>query len=797
MRTFRSQFSSPWARRRPHFAALEIAALILYLAAGSLPSRAVSACLAPPSGLVSWWPGDTNNDDIAGSNNPNASSAITLVPAEVLDGFSFGTNGYLQIPASPSLANQNFTWAAWVKPNGPGPNNDSYGSTIVEQDIDGYDLSVALFWRSSPDNRFVFVFGNTSTEMFTSTDTFTTGSFYHVAATYDGSVFRLFVNAVAEGSFAEAKSVPYSTNPWDIGSAGLNGISVDYPRTLNGVVDEVQAFDRALSQSELESIYNAGAAGECKNGEGTSPVTGTPVSEIVNAASYANPALPNSGVAQGSLFTIFGKNLGPSKSPSTAFPLSTTLGGVTISVSQDSTTVPAIPLFVGPTQINAIMPSTAPLGTDSVTVTYQGQTSTGSVQVVASSFGILTFNSSGNGQALSTNDSYALIDYNSVAHPGEYLTLWGTGLGAISGGDANPPPVGNITANNPIVYVGGTQVTPIYHGRSSCCGGVDQVIFTLPANVTGCNVPVAVQIGNTISNFVSVAIASSGSTCTDPGGLPYSDLASWGTQGSATIGNIVYEAYNDTSPSVLGILGGGGTAVSSGTEEIASFYKNQFTNLTALAPILNTGACTVYAFTGTSAPDPGVYSSTGLDAGTPLTATEGDEQGQIKESSTTGVYTELFDFPAGSLTFAGPGGKSVGAFDVTFPVGPENLNWSNESGISTIARSSGVKVTWTGADPGSTVQITGYSIGGASTSSAAGAGFTCTASGSAGEFTVPASILQALPASADFSNSILPIATGSLGISSRSAAVSFSAKGLDYGRAYTESEFSNSTVIYQ
>jgi uncharacterized protein (TIGR03437 family) len=94
--------------------------------------------------------------------------------------------------------------------------------------------------------------------------------------------------------------------------------------------------------------------------------------------------------------------------------------------------VAAIPLFVGPTQVNAIMPSNAPLGTDTVTVTYQGQSSTGTVQVVASSFGILTYNSSGTGQALSTNDSYALIDYNSVAHPGEISNLWGTGLGAIS-----------------------------------------------------------------------------------------------------------------------------------------------------------------------------------------------------------------------------------------------------------------------------------------------------------------------------------------------------------------------------
>jgi hypothetical protein len=219
--------------------------------------------------------------------------------------------------------------------------------------------------------------------------------------------------------------------------------------------------------------------------------------------------------------------------------------------------------------------------------------------------------------------------------------------------------------------------------------------------------------------------------------------------------------------------------------------------MTALTPILNTGACTVYTFVGTSVPSPGVYSSTGLDAGASLTVTDGDERGQIKESSTTGYYRDIYELPSGSATFTGAGGTSVGSFSATFPVGTPGLSWTNEGAISNITRSSGVNVTWTGAASGSTVQITGFSIGGASTSSAAGAGFTCSADGSAGQFTVPASILEALPASANFSSSILPIATGSLGIISTSTPVSFSATGVDFGRAYTESEFSNSTVIYQ
>src|SRR5437016_3299765 len=78
---------------------------------------------------------------------------------------------------------------------------------------------------------------------------------------------------------------------------------------------------------------------------------------VVNAASFAAPGLPGGGIARGSIFSIFGKNLGPTSSPMLAFPLVLNLGGASVKVSQGTTSVDAIPLFVSPGQINAIMPS--------------------------------------------------------------------------------------------------------------------------------------------------------------------------------------------------------------------------------------------------------------------------------------------------------------------------------------------------------------------------------------------------------------------------------------------------------
>ena len=66
-----------------------------------------------------------------------------------------------------------------------------------------------------------------------------------------------------------------------------------------------------------------------------------------------------------------------------------------------------------------------------------------------------------------------------AAHPGQVLTLWGTGLGAVSGKEADGPLPGNLDV--PVnVYVGTKLVTPTYKGRSGCCAGIDQVVFTVP-----------------------------------------------------------------------------------------------------------------------------------------------------------------------------------------------------------------------------------------------------------------------------------------------------------------------------
>ena len=243
---------------------------------------------------------------------------------------------------------------------------------------------------------------------------------------------------------------------------------------------------------------------------------------VKNAASYADPQLPNGPIAEGSIFNIFGSNLGPATlAYATSLPLPTTLSGTTINVTVGGTTVQCFMIYTSAGQVAAILPSNTPVGTGTITVSYNGTASaTAPITVDKGSFGIFTLNQQGSAQAVIQDANYQFNSATLAFQPGETVVLWGTGLGPITGSDATTPPSGNLPGINVSVTVGGAAAT--YAGRSGYAGD-DQVAFTIPAGVTGCNVPVAVAVSNgantVVSNWATMAIGTS-ATCSSPTGYP-------------------------------------------------------------------------------------------------------------------------------------------------------------------------------------------------------------------------------------------------------------------------------------
>ena len=234
---------------------------------------------------------------------------------------------------------------------------------------------------------------------------------------------------------------------------------------------------------------------------------------VLNTASFIVDGLPNSGVAQGSMFAVFGQNLGPDGLVRAAgFPLPTELAGTSMEVTVNGTVVTPFLLFTFSGQLAGVLPSDTPLGQGTLTVTFNGATSEPvAIEVVKSAFGMFTRNQAGFGPAIVQNfvsateaPTNALTE---AAAPGQAEILWGSGLGPITESDAGLPPVGNLPVEVKVL-VEGISVTPFYAGRSPQFPAVDQINFFVPAGIEGCYVPVAVKVDGVVSNYGTMAVAS-------------------------------------------------------------------------------------------------------------------------------------------------------------------------------------------------------------------------------------------------------------------------------------------------
>jgi uncharacterized protein (TIGR03437 family) len=496
---------------------------------------------------------------------------------------------------------------------------------------------------------------------------------------------------------------------------------------------------------------------------GASAVTNPTFTGIVNAANDIPPGFSNSGIAQGSIFVVYGSNLGPAALLQATLPLPTAagLGGTSISITAGSTAVPAPIIYTSGGQVAAIMPSTTPVGNGTLSLTFNGNTGATPVTVVASAFGISTINYSGSGPAVVTFGNNSVVSPTSPAKPGDTLVMYGTGLGPLPAGQSDN--VGAVEGNLPtpiVVFVGNIEALILYQGRTPTLTGLDQINFMVPTNAPlGCSVPVSVvTIGssaanNIPSNVPTISLASAdGIPCTDPTQIiPTSALSKNGLK-AAFVGlkqsvQLNFNGNPPTSSTTTNYKASAGFLQFSQAQE-----TQQFSGINS-EPTL--GTCLTGTIAGTGGGGNGGPVATYLDGGTSVTLIPPSGPQIILPSVSTGAYqnTSLTTgFPSGTWSFSnGAGGTAVGPLNFSFPI-PAQVTWTNEVSLSSgppIDRTQGLLITWSGGDAKGFVDIQGQGQIGSAQNTTFSYYFDCSAPTSASQFMIVPSILLPMPTGAN------------------------------------------------
>lgn len=198
------------------------------------------------SGAVSRWTFDDTVNDSWGSND-GGSSTSSGYTSNSIRGKAMQFNGTDDNITFPSLGTfSQYTISAWVQFNNPNDGDDDAMLTLRS------DNEVLL--RNNGAGTFEFIQIDSDNNGNTLLATIDNSGWHHVTCIWDGSNMKLYKNgAFIESGAMTSTNVPNKTNV--IGSSEAN------TRYMDGKIDDVRIYNRALSPSEIFQLYQWGTKG--------------------------------------------------------------------------------------------------------------------------------------------------------------------------------------------------------------------------------------------------------------------------------------------------------------------------------------------------------------------------------------------------------------------------------------------------------------------------------------------------------------------------------------------------------
>jgi hypothetical protein len=211
-------------------------------------------------GLVAWYPGEGDANDVIAGNNGTLHGGVTFVAGKVGQAFSFnGVDSYVQAVNSFALESPTVSVEAWV--NSSAVDRDSY--ILAQGASGGVAASYALYTGLDRGLRFYVFDGTTYIESPDAGTGIWDGNWHHVVGTYDGANVRLYVDGVEIGGGTPTNLlINYSLPDSSDFFIGTYNAKTNTNFDFNGLIDEPSVYNRALSAAEVQALFDADSTGK-------------------------------------------------------------------------------------------------------------------------------------------------------------------------------------------------------------------------------------------------------------------------------------------------------------------------------------------------------------------------------------------------------------------------------------------------------------------------------------------------------------------------------------------------------